>query len=60
MASSTFLWCLAMKGGKGIPEMVLWCSGILLIALPYMMGIWGPYMASDIMILSVAIGQFVI
>ena len=42
MASSTFWWCLAMRGGTGIIGMVLWCSGIIMIYLPCMMGIWGP------------------
>ena len=41
MASSTFWWCLAIRGGKGILGMVLWCYGILIIALPRMMCIWG-------------------
>ena len=39
MASSTFWWCLAIRGGKGVIVMVLWCSRLLLIALPCMMGI---------------------
>ena len=60
MASSTFWWCLAIRGGKGILGMVLWCSGLLMIALPCMMGIWGPYMASALLMSSVVIGKFLI
>ena len=60
MASSTFWWSLDIRGDKGILGIVLWCSGILLIALPFIMGIWGPYMASALMISSVVIGQFLI
>ena len=60
MASSTLWWCLATRWGKGIVDMVLWCSGILLFALPCMMGIWGPYMDSALLISSVVIGHFLI
>ena len=41
MASSTFWWCLSIRGGKDILGMVLWCSGILLNALPCMIVILG-------------------
>ena len=41
MASSTFWWCLDMRGVEGIRVMVLWCSGVLMIDLPCMMGILG-------------------
>ena len=58
MASSTFWWCLDIIWGKGILGTVLWLSGILLIDLPCMMGIWGPYMASALLMSSVVIGQF--
>ena len=60
MASSIFWWCLAIIGGKGILGLVLWCSGILLIALNCIMGIWWPYMASALLISSEVIGQFLI
>ena len=42
MASSTFWWWFATRGGKVILGMVLWYYGLLIIALPYIMGIWGP------------------
>ena len=58
MAFSTFWWCLNMIGGKVILGMVLWCSGLLIISLTCMMGIWGPYMAYVMLILSVVIGKF--
>ena len=32
MDRSIFWWCLSIRGGKGVLGMVLWCSGILLIA----------------------------
>ena len=60
MARSTLWWCLAMVGGNGILGMILWCSGILLIDFPCMMGIWGPYMASGMLILSMVIGHLLI
>ena len=60
MASSTCLWCLSMIVGKGILGMVLWCSGILMIALPCMVVIWGPYMASAMLISSVVIVKLLI
>ena len=60
MASSTCWWCLATRGGKGILVMVLWWSELFLIALPFMVGIWGPYMASSLVMSLVVIGQFLI
>ena len=60
MASSTFWWFLAIRGGKGILRMVLWWSGLLLIDLPVMMGIWGPYMDYALLMSLVVIGQFLI
>ena len=60
MDSSKFWWCLAIRGGKVILGMVLWCSGILLIALNSIMGNWGTYMASNILMSLVIIGQFMI
>ena len=60
VASSTCWWCLAIRGGKGILGMVLWCYRILLIALPCMVGIWWPYMASALLMSSVVIVQFLI
>ena len=60
MAISTFWSCLATRGGKGILVMLLFWYGILLIFLPCMMGIWGPYMDSDLLISSVVIGQLLI
>ena len=57
MASSMFWRCLAMRGGKGIIGVVFCCSGILLIALPFMVVIWGPYMASSLLMFSVLIGK---
>ena len=53
-------WCLDMIGGKGILGVVMWCSGILLIALPCMVGIWGTYMASALLVSSVVIGNLLI
>ena len=60
MARSTFWWCLTIRGGKVILGMVLWCSVILLIDLPCMVGIWGPLMASVMMMPSVVIRHFMI
>ena len=60
MASSILWRCLDIRGGEGILGMVLWCSGTLLIALHCMIGIWGPKMASALMVSSVVIGQFLI
>ena len=60
MASSILWWFLSMIGVNGILGMVLWFSGILLVALPCMMSIWGPYMDSDLLILYVVIVQFLI
>ena len=60
VASSILWWCLAMRGGQGILGMVLWCPGLIRTALSCMMDIWGPYMSSALMMLSVAIGQFLI
>ena len=60
MDTSTVWRCLAMIGSKDIRWMVLWRSGILLITLPCIMGIWGPYMDSDLLIFSLVIGQFLI
>ena len=42
MDSFTLWWRLAMRGGKGILGVVLWHSGILLMVLPCIMGIWCP------------------
>ena len=41
-------------------RVVLWCSGIFMIALPCMMGIWGPYIASSLLMSSVVIGHLLI
>ena len=60
MASSIFWWCLATRGGKVILGMVLWCSGLFLVALPCMMGIWGEYVASALLMFSVVIGKFLV
>ena len=60
MASSTLWLCLAPRGGKGILGMVLWYSGLLLMALYCIMGMWGPYMASALLVYSVVISQFLI
>ena len=49
MDISTFWWFLDMRRVKGILRMLLWCSGILMIDLSCMMGIWGPYMTSDLL-----------
>ena len=49
MASSTLWLWLAPRGGKGILGMVLWYSGLLLMALYCIMGMWGPYMASALL-----------
>ena len=59
-ASSTLWCCLAMRGGKNILGMVLWRSGILLVALTCMMVIWWPYMSSSLLVSSVVIGQLLI
>ena len=60
MASSIFWWYLAIREGNGIHGIVWWCSGILLKTLPCMIGILGPYMASDLLMPLVVIGQFLI
>ena len=60
MDSPKLWWFLAIRGGKGILGMVLWFSGILIIALTCMLGIWGPYMVSTLLMLSVVFGQFLI
>ena len=49
-----------MRGGKGILGVVMWCSSILLIALPCMVSIWETQMASDLMVSSVVIGNILI
>ena len=46
--------------GKGILGIVLWFYGLLMIDLPYMMGICGPYIASALLMLSIVIGQFLV
>ena len=43
MDSSTLWWFLDMRGGKDKLGMVLWWPGLLLIALPCILGIWGTY-----------------
>ena len=60
MASSTLWWCLAKREGQGILSMVLWRFGILLMDLTFMRDFWGPCMASDLLMLSVVIGQSLI
>ena len=60
MASSTCWWCLAIRGGAGILGVVFWFSGILLIALPCMIGIWGPHMDSALLMSLVVIEKFLI
>ena len=60
MDISILWWFLAMSGGKGIIGVIFCWSGLLLIALPCMMVIWVPYMASDLLMSSVLIGQFLI
>ena len=60
IASSAFWWCWSIRGGKGILGMFFWCPGIPLISLPCIMGIWGPYMASSLVMSLVVIGQFLI
>ena len=49
-----------MVGGKGIIGIVFWCSGLLMMALPRMMGICGPYMDSVLLMSYMVIGQFLI
>ena len=49
-----------MGGGKGIIGVVFWCSDLLLMALPCMMDICGPYITSDLFMSSMMIGQFMI
>ena len=56
----TLWWCLSMGGGKGIIGVVLWCYGLFMTTLPYMMGICGLYMASALLMLSMVIGKFMI
>ena len=60
IAISTLWWCFIMGGDKVIIGIILWFSGFLLIVLPWMVGICGPYIARDIFILSIVIGQFLI
>ena len=55
------LWpSLGVGGNKVILGIVLYCSGRLMIALSIMIGICGTYMTSDQLILSMAIGKFII
>ena len=49
-----------MVGDKGILGIVLWFSGLLLMALPFMMNIYVPYITYDILMMSIVIGQFMI
>ena len=49
-----------VRGDKGILRIVLWCSGLLLMAFPCMMNICVPYITYDILMLSIVIGQFMI
>ena len=49
-----------MIGYKGILGVVFWCSGILMVALPCMMGIWVPYMASALLVSFVVIGKIMV
>ena len=49
-----------MVGGKGIIGIVFWCSGLLMMALPRMMGICGPYMDSVLLMSYMVIGQFLV
>ena len=60
VSSSIFGWFWAIREVKSILGMVLWCSGILMVALTCMVSIWGSYMASDLLMLLVVIGQFLI
>ena len=60
IAISTLWSCFSMGGGKGILGVVLWCSGLLPTALPFMMGICGPYIVSAIFMSSMVIGKFLI
>ena len=47
-----------MGGDKVILRIFLCFSGLLLMDFPCIMGICGPYMASDLLIPSMKIGQF--
>ena len=49
-----------MRGGKGIVGIISWCSGILLIALPCVMVIWGSWMDYALLMLSMVIEKFLI
>ena len=45
-----------MVGGKGILGIFLWLSVLLMMDLPCMVGICGPYIDSYLLILSIVIG----
>ena len=57
---STLWWCFTMGGGKGIIEIFLWCSGLLLMDLPCIISICGLYIAPDLLMSSIVIMQFLI
>ena len=58
--AGSILWCFLPERVEGILGVVLWCSGLLMIDLPCIMGIWGAYVASAMLVFSVLIGQFLI
>ena len=56
----TFWWCLEMGGGEGILVIVFWFYALLLISLPLIMSICGPYMDYSWLIFYMEIGKFLI
>ena len=60
IAISTFLWCLAMGGGKGTLSIFLWLYGLLMMDLTGMVVICGPYIEFALFMSSIVIGQFLI
>ena len=53
------VFCI-LRGDKSILGIFLWYSGLLLMALPFMMNIYVPYITYDILMMSIVIGQFMI
>ena len=55
------LWCyFSMVVDKGILGIVLWCSGLYMVTFHFMMVVCCLYIASDLLMLSMVIGQFLV
>ena len=57
---STLWWFLAMPRGKGVIGVFFWCSFLLMVSLPMMIGICGSLMVYAWLISSMIIGHFLI